>query len=280
MSQVWLIGRPVAHSLSPAMHNAAFAKLGLPHRYEARETADDQLAATLERMRRDGDVLGANVTIPHKESVLRLLDEVDDVARRIGAVNTIVSRGDRLIGHNTDKYGFEKALETQPQPTPGTGGFPFANARVLVLGAGGAARACVLALLERGNNVDIANRDPARAEALARSIEVDGRHPEVVPWPRGRMLADAVVNATPLGLKGEEALEDAQLPTWVIDLVPTAEETPLVKRARATANVTVVDGLSMLLHQAARSFELWTGVSAPLEVMRAALPVRVSPPTA
>ena len=272
MSQVWLIGRPVAHSLSPAMHNAAFAKLGLPHRYEAKETADAELAATLDRMRRDNEVLGANVTIPHKESVLRLLDEVDGEARRIGAVNTIVSRGARLIGYNTDKYGFEKALETQPRRGPGPAGFPFRDARILILGAGGAARACALSLLEHGNNVDIANRDPARAEALARSIEVDGRHPQVVAWPKGRESADAIVNATPLGLKGEEALEDVQLPAWVIDLVPTAEETPLVKRAKATDNVTVVDGLSMLLHQAARSFELWTGVAAPLEAMRAALP--------
>ena len=272
MSQVWLIGRPVAHSLSPAMQNAAFAKLGLRHRYEAKETADDQLAGTIDRLRRD-DVLGANVTIPHKESALRLLDEVDDEARRIGAVNTIVGRGARLIGYNTDKYGFEKALEVQPRRiTWGGEGFPFADDRILVLGAGGAARACALSLLEHGNNVDIANRDPARAAALARSIEVDGRHPEVVAWPRGRMLVDAVVNATPLGLNGEDVLEDAVLPMWVIDLVPTAEETPLVKRAKATDNVTVVDGLSMLLHQAARSFELWTGVPAPLEAMRAALP--------
>ena len=273
MSQVWLIGRPVAHSLSPAMHNAAFAKLGLPHRYEAKETADEELAATLDRMRREDDVLGANVTIPHKESVLRLLDEVDDEARRIGAVNTIVSRGARLIGYNTDKYGFEKALETQPRRIPwGPEGFPFADDRILILGAGGAARACALSLLEHGNNVDIANRDPARAEALARSIEVDGRHPEVVAWPRGLEPGDAVVNATPLGMNGEEALEDVRLPMWVIDLVPTAAETPLVKRAKATDNVTVVDGLSLLLHQAARSFELWTGVPAPLEAMRAALP--------
>jgi shikimate dehydrogenase len=272
VSQVWLIGRPVAHSLSPAMHNAAFAKLGLPHRYEAKETADDQLAATLDRMRRDDGVLGANVTIPHKESVLRLVDEVDDEARRIGAVNTIVSRGSRLVGHNTDKYGFEKALEMQPRRAPWHDGFPFTQDHVLIIGAGGAARACALALLERGNGVDIANRDPGRAEALVRSIEVDGRRPEVAHWPRGRMLVDAVVNATPLGLNGEDALEDAVLPMWVIDLVPTALETPLVKRAKATDNVTVVDGLSMLLYQAARSFELWTGVPAPLEVMRAALP--------
>jgi len=272
MSQVWLIGRPVAHSLSPAMRNAPFTKLGLPHRYEAKETADDQLAATLDRMRREGDVLGANVTIPHKETVLRLLDEVDDGARRIGAVNTIVSRGARLIGYNTDKHGFEKALETQARRASWRDGFPFDGDRILILGAGGAARACALSLLEHGNNVDIANRDPARADALARSIEVEGRQPHVVAWPRGPEPGDAVVNATPLGLNGEEALEDVQLPKWVIDLVPTAAETPLVKRAKATDDVTVVDGLSMLLYQAARSFELWTGVPAPLEVMRAALP--------
>jgi shikimate dehydrogenase len=272
VSQVWLIGRPVSHSLSPAMHNAAFAKLGLPHRYEAKETADDQLAAMLDRMRREDDVLGANVTIPHKESVLRLLDEVNDDARRIGAVNTIVSRGARLIGYNTDKYGFEKALEAQQPKDSSSVGFPFADDTILVLGAGGAARACALALLEQGNNVNVANRNPARAEALARSLEVDGRHPQVVPWPKGRLEVGAIVNATPIGLNGEEALEDVQLPMWVIDLVPTAAETPLVKRAKATDNVTVVDGLSMLLYQAARSFELWTGVPAPLETMRAALP--------
>src|SRR5947199_893385 len=121
------------------MHNAAFAKLGLPHRYEAKETSDDQLAVTVARLRGD-DVLGANVTIPHKEAALRLLDEVDDEAHRIGAVNTIVSRGARLIGYNTDKFGFEKALETQPRHAPWPDGFPFADNRILILGAGGAAR--------------------------------------------------------------------------------------------------------------------------------------------
>jgi shikimate dehydrogenase len=167
MSQVWLIGRPVAHSLSPAMHNAAFAKLGLPHLYETKETADDELAATLDRMRRDDAVLGANVTIPHKESVLRLLDQVDDEARRIGAVNTIVSRGARLVGYNTDKYGFEKALETQPRRVPWRQGFPFADDRILILGAGGAARACALSLLEHGNTVDRGRRSASPSRPLA-----------------------------------------------------------------------------------------------------------------
>src|SRR5919197_1924619 len=142
MSQVWLIGHPVAHSLSPAMHNAAFAKLGLPHRYEAKDVSADQLAAALDRMRRD-DVLGANVTIPHKEAVLRLVDEVSDEARQIGAGNTIARRAGRLAADNTDGYGFRRALE----------GVPIGSRRALVLGAGGAARARPLQLLPMGFEV-------------------------------------------------------------------------------------------------------------------------------
>lgn len=274
MSEVWLIGHPVAHSLSPAMHNAAFAKLGLPHRYEARDVEEKDLAGTLDRMRR-ADVLGVNVTIPHKEAALRLVDEASEEARRVGALNTIVVRGGRLIGENTDKYGFEKALSDSGHTD--SSGFMFAMNTVVVLGAGGAARACVLALLQHENSVIVANRDPARAEALVRAMEpfaVGDRTITVGPWPEGRFRADGVVNATPLGLGGEDPLERAELPVFVVDLVPTAVETPLVKRAKATEYVTVVDGLSMLLHQAARSFELWTGTAAPLEVMRAALPRR------
>src|SRR5256886_17577424 len=123
------------------MHNAAFAKLGMPHRYEAKETSDDQLAATVARLRGD-DVLGANVTIPHKEAALRLLDEVDPEARRIGAVNTIVSRGARLIGYNTDKYGFEKALEVQPRRRAGPAGVPFADDDLPLGGPGGGGPRC------------------------------------------------------------------------------------------------------------------------------------------
>src|SRR6185503_1097740 len=210
------------------MHNAAFAKLGLPHRYEAKETADDKLAETLNRMRRD-DVLGANVTIPHKEATLRLVDEATDEARRIGAVNTVIRREGRLIGDNTDRFGFHHGLAS-------AGILDISNQDVLVLGAGGAARACVLEL-QSGN--------------------------------------DVLVDATPLGLHGEDALEGFgfdPLPGVIADLVPLAEETPLVRRAREAQHVRFMDGLLMLLHQAARSFELWTGVPAPLEEMRAALP--------
>jgi len=270
MATVYLFGHPVAHSLSPAMHNAAFAALGLPHHYETRDVAADRLEDFVDALRRD-DVLGANVTIPHKERTLRFVDEAGKDAQRTGAVNTIVRRGTRLVGENTDVYGFERALsESAP------GNKLFADGTVLLLGAGGAGRACALVLLERGNEVHVASRTRARAEELAAGIEVEGRRPTAVRWPTPDDLAkvDAVVNATPLGLHGEDPLAgmDIHERLRVVDIVPTAAMTPLVKRARAVKNGVVVDGLSMLLYQAARSFTLWTGREAPLAVMRAALP--------
>ena len=268
MATVYLLGHPVAHSLSPAMHNAAFAALGLPHHYETRDVESERLGDFVDALRND-DVLGANVTIPHKERVLRYVDEAGKDARRVSAVNTIVRRGARLTGENTDVYGFEHAISTAP-------GKLFAGGTVLLLGAGGAGRACALVLLERGNEVQVASRTRARAEQLAAGIEVDGRRPTAVRWPTSGDLAavDGVVNATPLGLHGEDPLAGMELHERlrIVDLVPTAQVTPLVKRARAVKNGVVVDGLSMLLYQAARSFTLWTGREAPLAVMRAALP--------
>jgi shikimate dehydrogenase len=263
VSAVWLLGDPVAHSLSPAMHNAAFAALGLAHRYETREVKAAELAEAVARIRRE-DVLGANVTIPHKEVVLRLVDDVSDSARAIGAVNTIVRRGGKLSADNTDGYGFRRALEAASIDVH----------RVLVLGAGGAARACVFELLQAGVDVAVANRTRDRAEALARSVRVDRRRARAVAWPTQDDLdaTELLVNATPLGMHNEDPIKGRRLPRAIVDLVPLASETPLVKRAKAAENVTVVDGLSMLLHQAARSFELWTGVPAPLEAMRSALP--------
>jgi shikimate dehydrogenase len=270
VATVYLFGHPVAHSLSPAMHNAAFAALGLPHHYETRDVEAERLEDFVDALRRD-DVLGANVTIPHKERTLRYVDEAGKDARRTGAVNTIVRRGTRLVGENTDVYGFERALS---ESAPGKA--LFMGGAVLLLGAGGAGRACALVLLERGNEVQVASRTRARAEELAAGIEVEGRRPTAVRWPTPEDLAkvDAVVNATPLGLHGEDPLAGMEIHERlrVVDIVPTAAMTPLVKRARAVKNGVVVDGLSMLLYQAARSFTLWTGREAPLAVMRAALP--------
>jgi shikimate dehydrogenase len=269
VATVYLLGHPVSHSLSPAMHNAAFLALGLPHRYEARDVEPHRLGDVVDALRKD-DVLGANVTIPHKERVLRLVDEAGEDARLVGAVNTIVRRGARLIGENTDAYGFERAIDDHNPSAL------FVQKTVLILGAGGAARACALVLLKRGNEVRIANRTHERARQLVAGIEVDGRRPSVVRWPTADDLrhVEGVINATSLGLHGEDPLAGLEIPpmSLIVDLVPTAAMTPLVKRARAVENGVVVDGLSMLLHQAARSFNLWTGREAPLAVMRAALP--------
>ena len=177
MATVYLLGHPVAHSLSPAMHNAAFAALGLPHHYETRDVEAERLEDFVDALRKD-DVLGANVTIPHKERALRYVDEAGKDARRVGAVNTIVRRGARLTGENTDVYGFERAISESA-----SGEKLFAGGTVLLLGAGGAGRACALVLLERGNEVQVASRTRARAEQLAAGIEVDGRRPTAVRWP-------------------------------------------------------------------------------------------------
>src|SRR5438105_14946422 len=229
------------------MHNAAFTKLGLPHRYEAKETADDQLAATLDRMRRD-DVLGANVTIPHKEAVLRLVDEVTAEARRIGAVNTVIRREGRLIGDNTDRFGFHQGLES-------AGILQITNKDVLVLGAGGAARACVIELRAE-NDILVANRSIERAQRMVDSISSPGEQGgelRAIGWDEARQLAwtDALVNATPLGMHGEDALEGfvfEPLPAVIADLVPVAAETPLVRRARDAQPVRGRAGLLLLLY--------------------------------
>jgi shikimate dehydrogenase len=270
MSVVYLLGHPVEHSLSPAMHNAAFRSLGLPHSYDTLDVTADALPAAVDRIRR-GEILGANVTVPHKEAVMTLVDTWDGPTAEIGAANTLSrTAGGRVLASNTDAVGFEYA----------TRALALDGARVLLLGAGGAARAALVVLFARGARVAIANRSIERARTLARSIPhpVD-RETAVVDWAvRGELRdVDVVVNATSLGLGGEDPLEGVALRRGlvVVDLIPTAVATPLVRRARA-AGAEVVDGLPMLLQQAASSFRIWTGRDAPVNVMRAALFASVS----
>lgn len=270
MADVYLIGDPVAHSLSPAMQSAAFAAMGLPHRYELMRVAADDLGGAVQRIR-SAEVLGANVTIPHKERVGRLLDAVEETAQRIGAVNTLFKRGGRLRGDNTDAAGFGDALAEMDVDVAGRS--------VLLMGAGGAARACADHLIRAGAHVLIANRTRERALALAAATGAlvgAGPSPGVVSLPRSLDGYDVVVNATSLGLHGEDALDGTELPRalTVVDIVATAEETPLIRRAKASGCVAV-DGLLMLLHQGARAFRLWTGLDAPIAAMRTALPREV-----
>lgn len=265
MARVVLIGDPVSHSLSPAMQNAAFAALGLPHRYELMRVTADALPEAIASLRAD-DLLGANVTIPHKERIDKHLDRVLDTAHQIGAVNTIFKLNGRLAGDNTDAGGFTDALAER--------GVDVAGKRVLLMGAGGAARACFHQLRRANAAITVTGRSQAKVVSMV------GSFTDVVvieAWPPLRIDSrDVVVNATSLGMHGESVLDGVELPrsTAIVDVVATAEETPLVTRARASGCV-VVDGLLMLLHQGTRSFRLWTGLEAPVEVMRAALPRRV-----
>lgn len=271
MSVVYLLGHPVAHSLSPLLQNAAFAALGLDHRYLALAVTPGELPATVERIRTDDGVLGANVTLPHKEAVMRLVRSHDAEAAQLGAANTISKHagpgGAALRGWNTDGIGFERALRDA--------GIAIAARRVLVLGAGGAGRAVIGVLVRGQAQVTIANRDRARAERLARSLPAGGSaRPAVVAWPPAGAVADAdiVVNATSLGLQGEDPLDGVALPAalTVVDLIPTATDTPLLSRARASGCL-VLNGLPMLVQQAGLAFTIWTDRPPPLAVMRRAI---------
>ena len=279
MSVVYLLGHPVGHSLSPLLQNAAFAALGLDHRYETLDVTPDELPAAVERIRNDDRVLGANVTVPHKEAVMRLVQSHDGEAARAGAANTISKSGAgkpdvaRLQGWNTDGLGFERALRDAA--------IVVAAKRILVLGAGGVARAVVPVLVRGLGRITIANRDRERAERLARSFPTAGGawRPEVVDWSMAWSVAgaDIVVNATSLGLHGEDPLDGVPLPARlvVVDLVPTATDTPLIARARA-AGCVVLNGLPMLVHQAGLAFFIWTNEAPPLAVMRRAIGLAAS----
>jgi shikimate dehydrogenase len=274
---VGIIGDPVAHSLSPAMHNAAFAALGLDFAFVPLPVPAARVAEAVAGLRALG-FRGANVTMPHKAAVLPHLDEVSADARLIDAVNTIVVEGGRLSGHTTDAEGFARALhEVEP------GG--AAGRAVLLRGAGGAARAVALALAREGaTSLTVADRTPAAAERLLERLGPRfGEAPlRAVPLDRLSVAdvtaADLIVNATPLGIEGVLKLPSVVVDTLrrghvVFDLVYGKRPTNLLTEARARG-ARAVDGLSMLVWQAAASFELWTGRPAPLDVMRSAVRAR------
>lgn len=253
-----VLGWPVAHSRSPAIHEAAYAAAGLEGwRYQLLPVPPELLAETLRALPAAGFV-GANVTIPHKEAALAAADTATDAARAIGAANSLRfdSEG-RIEADNTDAPGFLAALG---EPPPG---------RAVVLGAGGSARAVVWALASAGVQVEVWNRTPRRAEVVAGEL---GARAVAEVEPGGLL-----VNATSVGLDpaddpfAELPLEAARMGEWdvVADLVYGAAETALAGAARA-AGARVVDGLEVLVRQGALSFERWTGIGAPLPAMRAA----------
>jgi shikimate dehydrogenase len=255
-----VLGWPVAHSRSPAMHNAALAELGMEGwRYQLLPVAPALLAQTV-RALGDSGFAGANVTIPHKQAALALADSASPVARAIGAANTLMfGRDGSIAAENTDAPGLIAAIGESP-----------AGRSALVLGAGGSARAAVWALLDAGAaQVSIHNRTRERAQQLARELGAD-----VAMKP---IAADVLVNCTSVGLLAAEdelaqlALDEARLGDYglVVDLVYRDGDSELVRAARSDGARTV-DGLDVLVAQGALSLELWTGREAPLEVMHAA----------
>ncbi|MDP9072258.1 MAG: shikimate dehydrogenase [Actinomycetota bacterium] len=258
-----VIGDPVRHSLSPVLHNAAFRALGLDWTYLAFHVLSGEAAGAVLGMRAL-QLEGLSVTMPHKEAVAGLVDRLTPTVERLGAVNTVARVGRSLLGDNTDGQGFLDALRQDH-------GYDPQGRRCLVVGAGGAARAVVLALAGAGAaEVVVSGRSPDRvatAAALAGPVGRPGGAEEV-----GQ--ADLVVNATPLGMAGHPAgpvVDAARLGPGqvVVDLVYHPAITPLVEAARQRG-ATAVNGLSMLIHQAASAFRLWTGEDPPLEAMSAA----------
>jgi shikimate dehydrogenase len=259
-----VLGWPLEHTLSPPIHNAAFRSLGIDWVYFAWPVPPEDLAAAVGGIRALG-AMGANVTMPHKEAVVDLLDEISGDAAAVGAANTIQRFGDRLIGHNTDVDGFKEFLSSDA-------GVDADGASAVVLGSGGAARAVVRALADLGAvQVTIAARDLDRAAPVA-AIAPDVA--EVRQFELANRLAegvDIVVNATPLGAHGEDPLPEVK---WhagqlVVDLLYIPPTTPLVHRAHS-AGANASNGLGMLVHQAAASFRIWTGMDPSLEAMSAA----------
>ncbi|HEY7296226.1 MAG TPA: shikimate dehydrogenase [Dehalococcoidia bacterium] len=270
-----LIGDPVGHSISPSFQQAALDALGIEALYERWQTPPERLAERVAALRR-APYLGANVTVPHKEAVAALLDEVDHTARRVGAVNTIRRDGDRLLGANTDVAGFRRALRE-------AGGFEACGRHVLVLGAGGAARAVILALEQEGAAaVTVANRHAARAERLVQELRSDAAPDLVtVPWTEAVSAAglrgiDLLVHCTTLGMAGSAGADSSPVAAealherlFVCDIVANPLQTPLIAAAQA-AGVRALGGLPMLVYQGAAAFTLWTGAAAPVDVMLAA----------
>lgn len=260
-----VIGDPVAHSISPAMQQPALDALGVPATYELWPTTSEELPARIASLRAP-DVLGANVTVPHKRAVMDHLNEVSPLARRAGAVNTIVNRAGHLFGDNTDVHGFIASL-TEASPTT-------RRWDAVVLGAGGAARAVVLALEALGaTEIAVANRHRERARQLADDLAP--APVRVIDWAESSLAAALgrallLVNATSLGWRpGEMPLSPrllAALPPGALVVDLTYRDTELLEAARVRGLATL-DGLAMLVHQGARALELWTGQEAPLPVM-------------
>ncbi len=266
-----LIGDPVGQSLSPAMHNAAFRVLGLNCAYINLRVPKPTLANAIAGVRALG-IAGLNITIPHKISIISLLDELDESAKLVGAVNTVKNNRGKLIGFNTDGEGALRALEEKIDSVKGK--------EVVLLGAGGAARAIAFSLARAGARLTIANRTVPRAQALASAVEQKlSTNVKVASLNRTELTkalknVDVLINATSVGMhpKIDKTLVRANMMRRglvVYDIVYKPLRTKLLREARRAGGKTI-DGLGMLVHQGALAFEIWTGKRAPIKIMKAA----------
>ncbi len=267
-----IIGNPIEHTLSPIMHNAAFQSLGLDYVYLPFRVEAAALKAAVNGLRAV-NLAGFNVTIPHKVAIIPLLDDMAPLAEKIGAVNTVVNTKGVLKGYNTDAGGFLRALLAQDVAPE--------EKKVVILGAGGAARAISFALAERGARLTIINRSVDHAQACVTKIrEHFGAAPKALSLNESNLEmalldADVVVNTTSLGMS--PAISETPMPGGllrpgmvVFDIVYNPVETRFLKEAR-NAGAKVIDGLDMLVEQGALAFELWTGEKAPAKIMKQSL---------
>ena len=271
-----VIGDPIEHSLSPTMHNSAFQHFSLNMVFLAFRVTPDQLEHAIKGVRALG-IRGLNVTMPHKNSVTMFLDEADASVRFLHACNTILNQDGRLRGFNTDGVGAIRALKNS--------GVELTGKKVLLLGAGGAAKAIAFALIREVEELHILNRDPAKARELMSLLEPWGKKILVGELQPKRTFqemqnSDLLVNATSAGM-APNVHETLVEPGWlkpglsVMDIVYNPIETKLIRDAKA-ADCKTVNGVEMLLYQGAASFEIWMGTKAPVDVMRTALLEKLS----
>ncbi len=258
MKKLAIIGYPVSHSFSPAMHNFISKKMNASYNYEAVEVAPGEVAAAVEKLKNDG-VCGFNVTAPHKFEIMNYLDEISDEARRYGSVNTVVNKDGKLYGYNTDAEGFYMSLLYE--------GIIPQNKHILILGAGGAAQPVALNLAEKGAaSVTVVNRTREKAERIKKHIK------ECIGYEIGTSLSrdhyDIVINCTTLGMGDNKEmcpLSDFSVideGSSVIDMIYNPAETLLLKRAKELGAKTL-NGLGMLIFQGILAYRLFTGIDVP-----------------